>query len=277
VAAAGELVSRTAVFIHGAWMTPRCWESWSTFFTSRGYRCLAPAWPYHERPVEELRRSPAPELGRLGAAEIVDHYARIVRGLDEPPVLIGHSFGGLWVQCLLDRGLGSAGVAIDSAPPRGVLPIQWPALRSSAGVLVTVAPHRVVRLSFAQFRYAFAHTIPEAVQRAAYERHVVPETRRIFFQAAGALFHPASPVRVDFRNARRPPLLLIAGAADHIVPAAQNRSNFARFRGSGARTEFREFPGRTHWIIGQEGWEEVAQFVADWLEAPPTGGTGVPA
>ncbi len=260
-------MSRTAVFIHGAWMTPLCWESWTAFFAERGYRCLAPAWPYHDRPVDELRRSPAPQLGRLGAGEIVAHYARVVRGLAEPPLLIGHSFGGLWVQRLLDLGLGSAGVAIDSAPPRGVLPLQWRALRSTAGVLLTVAPQRVVRLSFPQFRYAFTHTIPEAVQRAAYERHVVPETRRIFFEAAGALLDPASPVRVDFRNPRRAPLLLIAGGEDHIVPAVQNRSNFAKYRGSGARTDFREFAGRTHWIIGQDGWEEVARFAAEWAEA----------
>jgi pimeloyl-ACP methyl ester carboxylesterase len=259
-------VSRTVVFIHGAWVTPLCWEPFIRFFQQRGYTCLAPAWPYHDRPVEELRRSPSPELARLGASGIVGDFEQVIRGLDEPPVLIGHSFGGLWVQLLLDRGLGSAGVAIDSAPPRGVVPLHWTALRSNAAVLLTAMPHSVTRLTLAQFRYAFSHTTPEAEVRAAYERHTVPETRRIFFQAAIAILDRGSPLRVDFENPHRAPLLLVAGSEDHIVPAAQNRSNYAKYRGSKARTDFKEFRGRTHWIIGQDGWQEVAGYVAGWLD-----------
>jgi len=262
-------MSRTVVFIHGAWVTPLCWEPFIRFFQQKGYRCLAPAWPYHDRPVEELRRSPSPELARLGASGILGDFERIIHGLDEPPILIGHSFGGLWVQILLDRGLGSAGVAIDSAPPRGVVPRQWTALRSNAAVLLTAMPRSVVSLTVEQFRYAFAHTAPAAEVRAAYERHVVPETRRIFFQAAISLLDPGSPLKVDFRNPSRAPLLLVAGANDHIVPAAQNRANYAKYGGSTARTDFKEFPGRTHWIIAQDGWEEVADYVESWVRRQP--------
>lgn len=258
-------MSSTVVFIHGAWMTPLCWEPFIGFFRQAGYTCLAPAWPYHDRPVEELRRAPSPELAWLGAEGIVGHFERIIRALDEPPVLIGHSFGGLWVQILLDRGLGRAGVAIDSAPPRGVLPLQWTALRSSAGVLLTAMPRSIVRLTLGQFRYAFAHNVADAAVRAAYERHVVPETRRIFFQAAVSLLDLVSPLRVDFGNSSRAPLLLVAGSDDHIVPAVQNRANYAKYRRSGARTDFKEFPRRTHWIIAQDGWEEVAGFAESWI------------
>jgi pimeloyl-ACP methyl ester carboxylesterase len=70
--------------------------------------------------VEDVRRDPSP-LNGLGLAEIVAHYEGIVRGLDRQPVLIGHSFGGLVVELLLDRGLGAAGVAISPAPVKGVL------------------------------------------------------------------------------------------------------------------------------------------------------------
>jgi pimeloyl-ACP methyl ester carboxylesterase len=259
-------VSRTVIFLHGAWMTPLCWEPFAGLFERRGWHCLAPAWPYHDRPVAEQRRAPAPELPRLGAAEILDHYERMIRALPEPPCLVGHSFGGLWVQLLLSRGLGRAGVAIDSAPPRGVLPLQWSALRSTAPALLTLVPNSPVRLSLEQFRYAFVHTLADAEVRAAYERHVVPETRRIIFQAAMSPLDPGSPLRVNFAKADRAPLLLVAGADDRIVPAAQNRSNYAKYRYSPARTSFKEFTRRTHWIIAQNGWEEVAGYVADWLE-----------
>ena len=132
------MAGKTIVLVHGAWVTPLCWENFSGYFESRGYTCLAPAWPYKDRSVDELRRSPDPNLGRLGLIEIVDHYDRIIRGLDAPPILIGHSYGGLFVQMLLDRGLGAAGVAIDSAPPQGVLPFSPTVIRANFGVLSTL-------------------------------------------------------------------------------------------------------------------------------------------
>jgi pimeloyl-ACP methyl ester carboxylesterase/endonuclease/exonuclease/phosphatase family metal-dependent hydrolase len=254
------------VFIHGAWMTPACWDSFAGRFAERGHAVHTPAWPGKDRPVEEIRRDPSPLRG-LGLAEIADHYAAMVRALPEPPVLIGHSFGGLVVQLLLDRGLGAAGIAIDSAPPRGVPVLRPSALRSVAHVLADpLRPRRVVGLSYPQFRYAFTHTLSEDDAAEAYRRHVVPDTARIFFQTALAPLQPRSPARVDFSNSERPPLLLIGGELDRIVPVSVTRANHRRYARSRAATDLATFPGRTHWIIAQPGWEAVADVAARWLE-----------
>lgn len=246
-------------------MTPLSWEPFLGFFRDRGFDCLAPAWPGKDRSVDEIRRDPSPLAG-LGLQAIADHYERIVRALPEPPFLVGHSYGGLVVQLLLDRGLGAAGVAIDSAPPKGVFAYEPTAFRSLLGVLLTWRGwQRVVRWSFGEFRYAFVNTLPPAAQRDAYDRFVTPETGRIFFESALAPFMPRSPVAVDFKRPVRAPLLIIAGARDHIVPAVINRRNFRRYGASPARTEFKEFPDRVHWIIAQDGWQEVAGFTADWV------------
>jgi pimeloyl-ACP methyl ester carboxylesterase len=93
----GHPVSRTIVLIHGAWVTPLSWQPFIGFFEERGYTCIAPAWPGKDRSVEAIRADPSPLID-LGIAEIVDHYERIIRELSEPPILIGHSFGGLFVQ-----------------------------------------------------------------------------------------------------------------------------------------------------------------------------------
>jgi non-heme chloroperoxidase len=127
-------MSRTIVLIHGAWMTPLCWEQFTGYFEGLGYPVLAPAWPGKDRPVQEIRQDPS-ALAGLGMQEIVDHYAALIEALPEPPILIGHSFGGLFVQLLLDRGVGAAGVALDPAPPKGILIIQPSALRSNGHVL----------------------------------------------------------------------------------------------------------------------------------------------
>ncbi len=104
-----------------------------------------------------------------------------------------------------------------------------------------------------------------AQQRQAYDRHVVPETGRIFFQTAFSMPDPKSPTRVDFANGHRPPLLMIAGKQDHIAPASMNRANFGRYPQSRAMTDDRELDERSHWIIAQPGGQEVADLVRSWL------------
>ncbi len=256
------------MFIHGAWVGPSCWEPFIGRFEQAGYRCLAPPWPFEDRPIEELRASPAADLAHLGVAGIVDHYAAIATALPDPPVLIGHSFGGLFVQMLLDRGVGAAGVAIDAAPPRGVLPTPG-AFRASFSVLRTWRGWRkVLTVRFPDFAWGFLHNLPPAEQRRVFDAQVIPTPGRIFFQAGFAMFN--SSTKVDFRNGSRPPLLLIAGELDRTVPAKMNRSNLKKYRRSGAITDFREFPGRSHWLIAEPGWEEVADAAIGWIERQAT-------
>lgn len=83
---------------------------------------LTAAWPTLDRPIAEMRRGPNPAFGRLSIGAITDHYDALIRALPEAPILVGHSFGGLIVQLLLDRGLGAAGLAIDPCSPAGGLP-----------------------------------------------------------------------------------------------------------------------------------------------------------
>ena len=111
---------RPVIFIHGAFMSAESWDPWRQRFEARGYKTVAPAWPFLDHSVDDLQHAPDPRFGRLGIAEIVDNYAAVIREQGQPPILVGHSFGGLFVQMLLDRGLGAAGVAIDPAPPKGV-------------------------------------------------------------------------------------------------------------------------------------------------------------
>ncbi|HEY2216663.1 MAG TPA: alpha/beta fold hydrolase, partial [Solirubrobacteraceae bacterium] len=110
----------TIVLIHGLWVTPLSWEKWIERYSAEGYEVLAPAWPGLEGDVEALRADHS-AFDDLGLTEIVDHYAEIIGKLDAPPIVMGHSFGGAITQLLLDRGLGLVGVAIDSAPVRGIL------------------------------------------------------------------------------------------------------------------------------------------------------------
>jgi len=256
--------TKTIVLIHGMFMTPRSWEPFRGYYEARGYRVLTPPWPRMRGEVEDIRRDPSP-LNGLGAAEIVDHYESIIRLLDQPPIVMGHSVGGLFVQMLLDRGLGAVGVGIDAAAPKGVLRLPWSQIRSLSPVLLNPANvNRTVALTFEQFRYAFANTITDVDAMEIYQRNAIPVPGRLVFQAGLANLTLRAATRVNYRNDERAPLLLIAGSNDHTVPASVDRSTFRKYRHSKAVTDFKEFPGRSHLIVAQEGWEEVAEYALAW-------------
>src|SRR6187551_305904 len=102
------------LLIHGAWLSTNSWENFERYFAERGFNASTPEWPRKHGDVEQLRRD-SEALRGLGLKEIVDHHEALIRGLDESPVLVGHSYGGLIAELLLDRGLGRAGVAISPA------------------------------------------------------------------------------------------------------------------------------------------------------------------
>jgi pimeloyl-ACP methyl ester carboxylesterase len=231
------------VLIHGLWMTPLSSEHWIDRYRSRGYRVLAPAWPGMDGDIEQFRASPS-AVDNLGIEEIVDHYDAVIRGLDSPPIIIGHSFGGAFTEILLDRGLGVAGVAIDAAAVKGITRLPFSTLKSAFPVLKSPANnHRAVSLTFDEFKYAFASTMSDEDAMAAYDRYAVPGPGRVLFQGAFANFSPHAATRVDFRNDKRAPLLLIAGGEDHIVPAAVDRSAAKHYGKSSALTDYKEFCG----------------------------------
>ncbi len=267
----------TIVLIHGLWMTPLSWEHWIDRYSERGYNVLAPAWPGLDGDIEQLRADPS-AIEHLGIEEIVDHYDAIIRELDAPPIIVGHSFGGAFTEILLDRGLGAAGVAIDAAAVKGITKLPFAQLKSAFPVLKNPANnHRAVMLTFDEFHYAFSNTMSDDDAVAAYNRYAVPGPGRVLFQGAFANFNPHAPTRVDFHNDNRAPLLLIAGEDDHTVPAVVDRSAAKHYRKSAAITDYKEFPGRSHFIIGQEGWEEVADYALRWAVEHAAATTSAPA
>ena len=250
--------AKTIVFVHGMYMTPLCWEHWERFFRAKGYECLAPAWPGRDHPVEVLRRRhPDPKLGSLTLSEILRHHTRLIASLDQKPILIGHSMGALAVQLLLQQGVGSAAVAIDSAPPMGVFTTKWSFLKSNWPHITPFASlQEPIAMTFERFQYTFVNNMPLAQQKAAFERYVVPESRRVPRESLTA--------RIDFKKSHAP-LLLIAGSEDHIIPAALNRTNYKKYRNASSQVAFKEFAGRNHFTIGQDRWEEVALYVDAWI------------
>src|SRR6266508_1310630 len=253
------------MLIHGAWLAANSWENFAQYFESRNFAVSAPEWPRKQGDVEELRKD-AEELKGLGITEIVDHYEEQIRALDDPPVLIGHSFGGLIVELLLDRGLGRAGVAMSPAPPKGILKLPFSTLKAGSPALAHPSKwHGVVRLTLEEFTYGFVNTFSAEDAAAAYERYAVPETGQIFFEAGFANFHLHPPTEVHFKNQDRAPLLLVGASEDHTVPASLSKAQYKRYEHSPAKTDYLEFEGRPHLHMAAHDWQEVAVAIDGWL------------
>jgi pimeloyl-ACP methyl ester carboxylesterase len=254
------------IFIHGAWLSALSWENYVGYFGKRDFAVSAPEWPRKHGDVEEIRESSEESKG-LGVTEIVDNYAGIIGELDEPPVLIGHSYGGLFVELLLDRGLGRAGVAMSPAPPKGILVLPFSTLKAASPALAHPSKwHGLVPLTLEEFTYAFVNTFTPEKAREAYERYAVPETGQIFYEAGFANFHLHPPTEVDFKRAERAPLLLVGATEDHTVPASLTKAQHKKYEHSSAQTDYLEFEGRPHLHMAADDWEEVATAIDNWLD-----------
>ncbi|HEX6683424.1 MAG TPA: alpha/beta hydrolase [Candidatus Limnocylindrales bacterium] len=254
----------TIVLVHGFWVTPRSWEHWKAHYEGKGYRVLAPAYPGFEVEVEALNADPSP-IEKVTVPQIIGHLESVIRELDRPPIIIGHSAGGAFTQILLDHGFGSAGVALNSAPTEGVLVTPLSQVISTFPVLKNPANrHKAVGLTFEQWNYAFTNTFPEEEARALYERYHIPASGAIVWGGVLANFQPGhQDTWVDYHNDKRAPLLFVAGGEDHIMPPAVQRSNAKHYR-SNTITEVREYPGLSHLLPAEKGWERIADEVLAW-------------
>jgi pimeloyl-ACP methyl ester carboxylesterase len=255
--------TKTILFITGAFVGSNCWDSWQDYFQKRGFKTSAPPWPYKDASVEELRsRHPHhdKQLALLTIEDLIGHYERIIGSLPEKPILIGHSYGGLLTQIFVNRGLAAAGVAIHSVPPLGVFPYEFSFLKAgwkSLGILTDI--EETYMMSFEDWQYAFVNGMPFEAQKTGYDSFTIPESKTV---SRGAL---TAAAKVDFKKAHAP-LLLTAGDTDHIIPAHLNHRNYNAYETPGSVTDYKVFPGRNHFVLGQPTWNEDAAFIAGWID-----------
>lgn len=255
------------VFIHGLWLHGTSWGPWLSLFEEAGYRPFAASWPGDQDTVELARANPD-TVANHGVDDVTDHIAAQIAALDTPPIIIGHSFGGMIAEKLLGQDDGVAAIGIDAAQIKGVLPLPLSSLRATLPVFRNPANiHRSVSLTAPEFRYSFGNALSEEESDTLFEKWTVPSPGRPLFEAAAANFSLHSPVAVNTRNAGRGPLLLIMGGRDHTVPEAITKSTVKQYRHSSAVTELLEFPDRGHSLTIDSGWQDVARGCLSWLSA----------
>jgi len=257
------MAKRTIVFIHGLWIHANSWQPWMDFFKQHGYETLNPPWPGDSATVAECRANPQ-AIANRGVTEVADSYAVVIKSLPEPPILIGHSFGGLLTQILLGRGIAAAGIAIDPAPMKGVWQLPLSVLKVSFPVLSNPFNFKKAKsLTFDQFKYGFANAIDEKEATELYEQWTIPGPARPLFQVAISTF-AGSETKVDTANTTRGPLLITGGEKDHTAPPVHGQASLKKYNPS-VVTEFKLFEGRGHSLTVDSGWQEIAEYSLAWL------------
>ena len=261
------------VLIHGLWMTPTSWDTWAERFRAKGHEVIVPGWPgIDDRSVEDVRRDPSALRG-IGIKQIVDNYERIIRALPsfeagQKPIIMGHSFGGLFTQMLADRGLGSVYVGVTPGQPAGITTLPASTMRTAFPILRNPFNRNGASpISKGHFHFTFGNDLSRAESDGIWETNAVNSYNRVFFEGVAGAFNEKGGVsHVDYNRADRAPLLIIAGEIDHVVPPAIAKAILAKYTKSGspAVVEYKEFAGRTHRIVSQNGWEEVADYALDW-------------
>jgi pimeloyl-ACP methyl ester carboxylesterase len=253
-------MQKTLIFIHGMFQNPKSWANWTSFFNQRGYNCIAPAWPCHEGEPEELRHNIPHGLGDLRLETIVQEMEGVIGTLPEKPVVIGHSVGGLIVQLLANKGLISAGVPISSVAPNAMLSFDWEFFKNSFSIANPFKGDEPFYMTPEGFHDAFCNTLDEVAAKAEYEKTATHDSRNVLRDCM------MEPGHVDLELPHAP-LLFIAGEKDHIIPHGLVEKNSKAYSEESGTAAFREFENRSHYICGEPGWEEVAEYVYAWLQA----------
>lgn len=270
---ANDSKPNTVVLIHGLYLTHHSWEGWVSRYEGRGLKVLAPGWPGMEGPVEEQRRDPS-AIASMRVEAVLEHYQRVIDSLESPPIVIGHSFGGAFMQVLVSRGLAAAGVGIAAATVRGIRKVPFVTVKSNLSILRNpFARKRAIMLTPEQFHFGFTNTFPPEAASEAYDKYAVPGSRNVLFTGVNAQLNPKTALQVDWEKRDRAPLLFVGGGQDHVVPASVNRVTYDKYvkRNPSAITAYKEYPARCHGTAFEPGWEEVADFVLDWALNPVGG------
>nr|AEI30285.1 hydrolase alpha/beta hydrolase fold family [uncultured microorganism] len=251
-------MSKTIIFIHGMACGAWSWDGYKDFFEKKGYKCIVPDLRYHNSgPLAE----PDPRLGTTGILDFADDLEKEIKSLKEIPILIGHSMGGLLAQTLAGRGLASAAVLLCPAPPRGIIGMRWSVIQVFLNIVTKWGWwKKPFRFSFDRIRRTALPSTPVDDLKKAFGK-MVSESGQALFEISCYFLDSKRATEVNAENIKCP-MLIISGKQDKIMPASVVRNIAKKYS---AKADYLELDNHSHWIIGETGWQDVAQKINEWL------------
>ncbi len=250
---AGEPSRRpTLLFVHGAFCGGWVWlEHFLPFFAELGWRCIAVSLRGHGKSPGKK------QLDRFGIADYVADVASAATGLDQPPVVVGHSMGGVVAQHYVQKHAAS-GLALLS-------PASLAGLSGSFLHMSLRHPDLLMALSRVQSRDMTAADF-ETICRGLFSEdfpddlalRYLPQFQRESLRANLELMVP----QAFFLMGRpRLPALVVGGANDCFIPYTDLMLS-SLFWGA----ESRVLDGVPHAMMLDGSWRRPAEIMAEWLQ-----------
>jgi|GEM_PF-64879 len=247
------------VMIHGMWGGSWCWDQYRSFFENKGYHCVIPNLRYHDL---EPNDAPDPRLGTVSLLNYADDLEELIKKLDSPVILMGHSMGGLLAQILASRNLAEAVVLFAPAAPYGTIGLTYSVIKSFWSILTTWKFwEKPVRQTFNEASYSTLGMLPTDLKKEEFAK-LGYESGRATFEIGFWPLDSAKASKVDESKVTCP-VLVIAGVEDKITPASVIRKIANKYREVAV---YKEIERHGHALLGEPGWEEIAEYASMWLE-----------
>ena len=251
-------MSETVVMIHGAFAGAWCFDNFADVFRTRGWTCHAPDLRFHGLGPN---LDPDPHLAMTSIRDYTEDMATFVGGLDESPILIGHSMGGLVAQQLAAKGLARGLVLLTPGAPWGILPSTSDEMAVAIG-LMGAGPFWTKSLQpvFEVAAENSLNKLDSKSQRQVFDKFG-PESGRALFELFFWMFDVRCAAAVDTTKVKCP-VLVISGSDDKLISAATGRRVGQLYGSNGT---FHEARGHGHFLLLERGWEGIAERCADWI------------
>ena len=233
-------MKETILFVHGVCHGAWCWEEkFIPFFQNLGYECIALNLPGHETPGSNHRIS-------YSLNDYVQALHQAVEKLDQPPILIGHSMGGMILQRFLKTGNCKKAILMASVPPSGALMASLRVIIRNPGTL----PYLFTGNLLGVFRKYPLLMFNEAKIAEKYAVNMCAESFLAFVGLIFPIFHKIST-----------PLLVLGGSKDQLITVDEFAQTANRY---GAKLEIIE--GGSHDLMLDDDYLQTAGAIKNWLE-----------
>lgn len=251
--------SKSIVLIHGNFVNNTTWKEWKSRYEQKGYTVYTPANPGHDGNPAELRKNVHPDLTKTGFIDVVNNIAQLIDNLPEKPLIVGHSMAGMAALKLIEMRKAAAAVSIDGAPPKNVFP-PFTTLKSVLPAFGFFSTKDYYMGSRDWYDKCFFNTLPVKERSNAYESIAVPESFKVSRQLVLNSFS-----NIDFSKPHEP-LLFIGGGRDTIFPKDLTTTIANRYQDKNSRVDLKIFEDKSHFLCGEPGWENVADYIIEWYE-----------
>ena len=255
--------STPVVIVHGMWSTGDTLHELKESFELQGYTVHTPSLPLH-MPLAEHTDETKNKLARTSIREYADFVCDFIESLDEKPILVGHSMGGLVSQLAASRVAVEQLLLISSASPAGINSWSWSVIKTFGHNLFKPQLWKqTTDLRPASIQYGIANTQSGDIQ-ADIASDATFESGRASNEIGLWFFFRNPPTRVDYQKINCP-VLVLSGLEDKITPSKIQRKIHANFVKHGNNATLKLLPGVCHWTIGGSNLNNVCTELFTWI------------